>query len=433
MYCTPNFNRAAKGQKFHGLEKLHLNNSVQDGTLMNEMICADLFLAAGVPTARATHALVQINNRKLGLYVLKEGYDEKFLKRHFARPDGNLYDGGFLTDIDQPLKRSEGKSPETRLDLRALAAAAHERDLDKRMSRLETRLDVDRFFSLAALEMLACDWDGYVQKSNNYRLYFDPATGKAVFIPHGKDQMFWWSDFPIMPEGGGLVARQLMEVPEFHERYVARLGSLITNVFTAASLTNSVNRIEARLRKNLADLPQLVDYVALQHRGMCDRLVDRARNVREQFASLPKPLQYDAEGTAAITGWQPRQDSGSPTLQPLRESSHPEQLLIRAGSGPTVASWRARVKLGPGNYRFTGRVQTTDVVPVKSQQGEGAGLRLSGQAQSETSRVSGTVKDHALRYEFRLDGEREVEFIVELRASRGEARFDLGSLRLQKR
>ena len=189
---TLNFNRAAKGQKFHGLEKLHLNNSVQDGSLMNEMICADLYLAAGVPTARATHAVVQINNRKLGLYVLKEGYDEEFLKRNFKRTDGNLYDGGFLNDIDQPLKLDEGKTPANHEDLKALVNAAYERELPKRQQRLEALLDVDRFLSFVALNMLTCDWDGYVAKPNNYRLYFNPESGKAVFIPHGMDQMFWW-------------------------------------------------------------------------------------------------------------------------------------------------------------------------------------------------------------------------------------------------
>ena len=35
--------------------------------------------------------------------ALKEGYDGGFLEVHFGNRDGNFYDGGFLTDIDQEL------------------------------------------------------------------------------------------------------------------------------------------------------------------------------------------------------------------------------------------------------------------------------------------------------------------------------------------
>ena len=62
---TLNMDKFIGGQKFHGLDKLHLNNSVQDPTLMNEIICGELFRAAGVPTPRATHARVLLNGRDL--------------------------------------------------------------------------------------------------------------------------------------------------------------------------------------------------------------------------------------------------------------------------------------------------------------------------------------------------------------------------------
>ena len=92
---TLNFDRFVEHQRFHGLDKIHLNNSVQDPAWMTEIVCGDLFLAAGVPTARATHAVVDLAGRPRGLYVLKEGYNRTFLKRYFQNPNGNLYDGGF--------------------------------------------------------------------------------------------------------------------------------------------------------------------------------------------------------------------------------------------------------------------------------------------------------------------------------------------------
>ena len=101
---TLNFDKFSDGQNFHGIDKLSLNNSVQDPTYMTEAICSELFLAAGVPTPRTTHAHVELNGHDLGLYVLKEGFDKTFLKRHFKNVKGNLYDGGFLREITEPLE-----------------------------------------------------------------------------------------------------------------------------------------------------------------------------------------------------------------------------------------------------------------------------------------------------------------------------------------
>src|SRR6266478_710605 len=96
---TLNFDKDARGQRFHGLQKIHLNNSVQDMSYVSEQISRELFLAAGLPSPRASHATVELNGRKLGLFVLVEGWNRQFLKRHFSNPNGNLYDGGFGGDI----------------------------------------------------------------------------------------------------------------------------------------------------------------------------------------------------------------------------------------------------------------------------------------------------------------------------------------------
>src|SRR5881396_1347716 len=84
---TVNFNKYISGQRFHGMDKIHLNNSVQDPTYLCELIGRELFQSAGVPTARASHARVELNGRDLGLFVLTEGFDKTFLTRHFKNPD----------------------------------------------------------------------------------------------------------------------------------------------------------------------------------------------------------------------------------------------------------------------------------------------------------------------------------------------------------
>src|SRR5436190_20086903 len=152
-------NKYVKGQSFRGLEKFHLNNSVQDGAYFNELINCERFLAMGCPAARACHVVVELNGRKTGLYVLKEGFDDVFLKRHFKDDSGNLYDGGFLQEIDQPLKLDQGPGCDWK-DLKALATAAREPDQKKRYAALEKMLYLDKFYALWAGEVFGTDWDG---------------------------------------------------------------------------------------------------------------------------------------------------------------------------------------------------------------------------------------------------------------------------------
>ena len=208
---TLNFDKFVKGQTFHGLQNF-LNNSVQDPTSLNEKICREMFAAAGVPVPRSDHAVVELNGRKLGIYMLTEGFNKQFLKRHFKNNKGNLYDGGLLRDVDQDLALNSGDNPKDHSDLKALVEAASDPVSSNRWARLERVLDMDRFISMLAMEILQCHWDGYAMNKNNYRVYHDPDSNKMVFIPHGLDQMFGVEraspSMSIRPPMQGLVAER---------------------------------------------------------------------------------------------------------------------------------------------------------------------------------------------------------------------------------
>ena len=161
---TLNMDKFKKGQRFHGMDKWHLANSVQDPSYLSELICGELYRAAGVPASRIGHAVVTINGRVRGLYYIKEGYDKGFRKRSFGNADGNFYDGGFIRDIDQPLQKLRGGTDvKNYADLKALHAACSERDLAKRFQKMEKLLDMDRFVTYLCLGVLTCDWDGYTR------------------------------------------------------------------------------------------------------------------------------------------------------------------------------------------------------------------------------------------------------------------------------
>ena len=60
---TLSFNKNTAGQRFHGLRKIHLNNSVQDSSYVCEHVAGELFRKAGVPCARSAWARVRLNDR----------------------------------------------------------------------------------------------------------------------------------------------------------------------------------------------------------------------------------------------------------------------------------------------------------------------------------------------------------------------------------
>jgi spore coat protein H len=234
------------------MDKFHLANSVQDPSYLSELLCGEMFRAAGVPASRVSHAVVTINGRKCGMYYLKEGYDRYFLKRHFKDIKGNLYDGGFLRDVDQPLQLLTGRDDvKDRADLKALTAAVRENDPKKRFEKLDKVLDMDKFITYLVLEVITWDWDGYPMNRNNYRIYHDKTRDKLVFIPSGMDQMFGNPGGPILPGFQGMVANAVINTPEGKKRYYARMAAIREKVFQPDALIKRLDALQARVQPAL--------------------------------------------------------------------------------------------------------------------------------------------------------------------------------------
>ena len=244
---TLNFDRFADGQRFHGLKKIHLNNSVQDRTLLSEKISRELFEAAGVPAPRAGNAKVDFNGRELGVYVLVEGVNKQFLRRYFKDTTGNVYDGHSQSDVNRNLPTNSGENPRDQSRLRALAAAVREPDLKTRLASLENTLDLDRFISFIVMEAMLWHWDGYVMNRNNFRIYHDRDSNRMVFLPHGLDQILTKPDGPMFPQAAGLVARSVLEIPEANRRYRERMAQLLTNVFNLVAITNHIHQVADKI------------------------------------------------------------------------------------------------------------------------------------------------------------------------------------------
>ncbi|MEK6260988.1 MAG: CotH kinase family protein [Planctomycetota bacterium] len=416
---TLNMHKHVKEQTFHGLDKFHLNNSVQDESYLSEWICADICRAAKVPATRVTQARVWLNGRDLGLYVLKEGFDEPFLKRHFGDATGNLYDGGFLQDVDVDLEKDSGRGPDDHGDLHALKAACEEPDAALRWPAIERQLDVDAFLTFMAFERMTCHWDGYTPNKNNYRIYFDPKDGRARFLPHGMDQIFQDPGFPILEFPPTIVSSAVMHNPEWRKRYRERISELLP-LFEAKRLHDKLDVAMARLK---SVVNALGDDFAKNHadrvRELKERIAAREPALREQLEhGDPTPIEFDAHNQVEIADWYGAQETGDTLLDEVDPETDRRYSIQVGESGDCVASWRRRVLLARGRYRIEVRLKTEGVEPRTDEQGTGAGVRISGGKRD--NKVVGDTDWQTVSHDFEVTDEmRDVELVAELRATKG--------------
>jgi hypothetical protein len=461
---TINFDEFAPGQTFHGLKKIHLNNSVQDGSYLEEKISRELFEAAGVPVPRAGHAFVHFNRREMGMYVLVEGINKQFLKRYFEDAGGNVYDGKSGTDVtDQKLLMNSGDNRTDESGRKALAAAGRELNLEVRLARLEKTLDLDRFLSYMAMEMILWHWDGYTMARNNWRVFHDRAEGRMVFIPQGMDQMLNRPTDPVIPpQPAGFVARAVLEIPEARKRYRQRVMELSTNVLRVDAIHARINEVSEKIQTVLAEEVNADEAEKNKRaaRSLRNKVQARANYLRNQFFPVA-PVKFTDRGAAPLSNWQPKIDVGEPTLNKEQDENGSVLLHIAVKPRPTgasasatetqqeqerggptgaanvrakeipTASWRTRVPLEPGKYRFEARIKTRGVILDAADKRSGAGLRISRFREGQKN--LGNKDWTPIVFDFEVsETQTETELVCELRADEGEIWYDLKSLKLRK-
>jgi len=429
---TVNVDKFERKQEFHGLEKFHLNNSVQDGTYLHEWLCSLLMAGAGVPAPRVTHARVWLNGRDLGLYVLKEAFDEELAKRHFKQDDGNLYDGGFCHEIDAGLEKDDGKGPDDGSDLRALADACREGDPVLRWQRIEERLDVEAFLTFVAMELMVGHWDGYSNNANNYRVYFAGKKGRAYFLPHGMDQVFGDPEAAILEYPTALVADAVLRNPAWRARFRKRISELLPLFAAKEKLLPKLKPVQKRLAAAAKTVDgALAGSLDAAWGDLESRLVEREKSLREQAKRPePKTLELDGKGRAKVLGFKENVEAGDAKVEPTTHAGR-RAYAIECGAEPCAASWRRKVMLPKGKWIFEASVATHGCATVDGGPSGGALLRISG-----SDRGGGVVGDASwqpIRFGFEVAEEtRLVELVAELHAAKGKCWFDVNGMRLTK-
>jgi len=427
---TVNLDRFGECKAWNGLRKFHLNNSVQDPSLLSEWISSAILRDAGQPATRVSHARVRLNDRALGVYVLKESFDEDFLERNFDSAKGDLYDGGFCQDLDAPLELDEGGGDGSAL--RELAEACREPDLKQRWSRIEALVDIEAFVRFMALEAMTAHWDGYCFNSNNYRLYFEPGK-KARFLAHGMDQCFQHPDMPVLDAPRAMLASSVMRNPEWRKDYRREVKRLLPK-FAAQRLKRLAEPVQKRLSEALREIdPELAARQLAESRALMDRIVARAQSLSAQStAPEPKPLVFRKNTPVVIKDWRAMSEVDDASLE-LAETDGVRWMRVACGpSGRCVAGWRRSVLLARGSYVFEAVLRVDSVVRLEEEgaPGAGAGIRISGRTREG---MGGSEGPRKVRFQFEVVEElADIELVVELRSAGGSAEFRVDSLTLMR-
>jgi len=285
------FGEFVSGQHLEGLERMTLNNALQDPSYVKQCLGYGILAAAGIPAPRCNFAHVRVfvtdpsaptATAVDSLYVNVESIKEPFLGRVFGNATGRLYEGT-LSDfflkggVPSPVNEPWRNTIEPKDD----ASAANQSEIDalttalttptsasytnaQRRAAIEAVLDLDAYLTFWAGEGLIGHWDGYADDQNNFFFYVKPQDGKIHFIPWGIDDTFGRGN-PLSGRSGdpthcqaivprAALPRRLYEMPDTKALYLARLQQLLDTVWNPTAHLAEVDRMQALIQPITGDL-----------------------------------------------------------------------------------------------------------------------------------------------------------------------------------
>ncbi len=311
------FDKYVDGQSLGAaMERMTLNNSVQDPSMINTCLAFHVFAAAGAPTPRCNFAAVTVNGKNLGLYVHVEEIKAPFLARHFDSAEGNLYEGTVSDFTPQYRGTIEKKNNEDAGDWSDIdaAVAALQDPSEAGLEALGTVVDLDRYLWFWATEALVGHWDGYAGNRNNYWFYREPG-GKFVFIPWGVDDTFHLKDDPNVfdhvtePPPSVLalsaIANRLYNDAEWQEKYVGRLREILRAAWDEEELLAMVDSMAEIVEEHalpkarpaaVADVERVRQFIRKRRAELLEDLTPEP----PEWPDAPPPADPDGLGSGSL-------------------------------------------------------------------------------------------------------------------------------------
>lgn len=85
------FDHYQNGKTYHGLDKLSLNNLIQDSTFLKDYLAYTLMNRIGASAPLCSFVQINVNGQPWGLYLAVEAVEDSFLMRSYGADHGRLY------------------------------------------------------------------------------------------------------------------------------------------------------------------------------------------------------------------------------------------------------------------------------------------------------------------------------------------------------
>lgn len=117
------FDHFETGKTYYGLDKLCLNNLIQDNTMMKDYLVYQMMADFGADAPMCSFVYITVNGEDWGLYLGVEGVEDSFLQRTYGSEAGDLYKpdsmgfgGGRGNGRDFDMKQFEDDNNENNAD-----------------------------------------------------------------------------------------------------------------------------------------------------------------------------------------------------------------------------------------------------------------------------------------------------------------------------
>lgn len=184
--------RFQPGNQLFGLEKLTLNNFVQDTSASHERLYYGLLARQHLSAPRVGYVAVFVNDEPYGVYLALEASDEEsFLGRSFSS-SALLYEGEYGADlyadhVDE-FDEDYGSDPERAALRHVISAFGDARDAEL-MQATQAVIAWDRVVPQLAADVFCGHYDSYTANRNNFTFHLDD-DGRLSVISGGADQTF---------------------------------------------------------------------------------------------------------------------------------------------------------------------------------------------------------------------------------------------------
>ncbi len=361
------FDEYIDGQTLKGLEKLALNNMMQDTTYMKEYLSYDLLNKMGVSTPAFQYASITLNGEPWGLYFALEVMEESYIERYYGTTGGNLYKPETTNmaknnmpmekgkEINGPMGRNTGgadlvysgdeHSNYSTIFENAIFDYTNEDDYDKIIAMIkslnediddiEKYLDVDEVLRYFAVNTFVVNLDSYASNmKHNYYLYeqdgicsilpWDYNLAFGAFQGESASNVINFSiDNPVADslESSPLIGK-LLEVEEYKEKYHEYLNEIVQDYVNSGVFTETINNIDNLIgdyEEYVASIPELITYG-----------VDRAKSISAQLSgsqsststgNMATNLNLSALGSQGGGG----NREGKDIPQDIKENNNPEK------------------------------------------------------------------------------------------------------------